>query len=51
MEEILWFALTVFVGCAGGFLGKKLRIPAGALVGAIAAVGALNLLTERAVFF
>ena len=34
MEQLGFFAVTVALGCAGGWIGRKLRLPAGALVGA-----------------
>ena len=51
MESFLYFLLTLDIGGAGGWLGKKLHLPAGALVGAMIAVGIFHLATEKAEFF
>ena len=42
--------LTLAVGLAGGWLGKTLRMPAGSFMGALAAVGALQIITGEAYF-
>lgn len=42
--ELLRLAATLLVGCAGGLLAFRLRIPAGGLIGSMIAVGGLNLL-------
>lgn len=39
----------ILVGALGAVLGVLLRVPAGAMIGALLAVGALNLLRERSV--
>lgn len=50
MEQILWFLWTVAVGTAGGLLFKKLKVPAGGMVGAMAATIVFNVALERGVF-
>lgn len=40
--------LTLAVGMAGGYVGRRARIPAGSLLGALAATLAFSLLTGRA---
>lgn len=47
MREIV---LTVLIAFLGGYLGIRLKIPAGALIGAMAAVAILNIATGRADF-
>jgi len=39
-------ARTLAVGAAGGLAGELLRVPAGALIGSLAAVAVLNVLTD-----
>ena len=46
--NIIWFLLTALVAIAGGYGAMRLRIPAGALLGAMIAVTAFNLLFEKA---
>lgn len=48
--DIISLLLTLAVAFAGGFLGKRLRLPAGPMVGAILFVAAFNLITQRAAF-
>ncbi len=40
--------LTLLIGCAGGVACMKLKIPAGGIVGAMAAVAVFNLLSDMA---
>lgn len=47
MVQLLW---TLFFGLLGGWVGYRLRLPAGALIGAIASVALFNLVTESAYF-
>ncbi len=47
MSEVLWFLLTIAAALAGGFLFRKLRVPAGPLVGALLFVGILSVCTGR----
>ena len=49
MSPFTWFLVTLAVAAAGGMLFYKLKFPAGAMVGALIAVGALNILTGGAV--
>ena len=51
MEQLGFFAVTVALGCAGGWIGRKLRLPAGALVGAMIAVGLFNISLGKAEFY
>ena len=44
MGDIPRIILTLFMGVAGGFLGLKLRIPAGAMIGALLFVSLFNLI-------
>jgi membrane AbrB-like protein len=50
LEGVLYFILTLFVAVVGSLLARKLRVPAGGMLGAMIAVAALNLLTGKAVF-
>ena len=45
MTQFLWFLLTMAVAVTGGFLFMKLKVPAGALVGALLFTGVLSVLT------
>ncbi len=49
--DFVFFLLTVAAAALGGFLGRKLRLPAGLMVGAMIGAAALNLITEKALFF
>ncbi len=51
MESMFLFVLTIAVAAVGGTIGYRLRLPAGVLVGAMAATVTFNILTERAVFY
>jgi len=51
MEETLWFAGTLAVSCLIGFTAHKLNLPMGAMLGALIAAAAFNLVTEHAVFY
>jgi len=46
----LWIILTAAVGAAGGLIGKAVKIPAGALLGAMLTAAALNVFGECATF-
>ena len=46
--NIIWFLLTALVAIAGGYGAMRLRIPAGALLGAMIAVTVFNLIFEKA---
>ena len=48
MSGFAWFLLTIAVATVGGLVLQKLKFPAGAMVGAMVAVGALNILTGGA---
>jgi len=41
------FIMTMLVGAAGGILGMKLKLPAGALFGAMVSTAVYNLLTSK----
>ena len=47
MTQLLWFLVTMAAALAGGFLFRKLKIPAGPLVGALLFVGILSTLTGK----
>lgn len=51
MESFIYFILTLIIAAIGGLIGKKLKLPAGVLLGAMVATVAFNLLTEKAVFY
>lgn len=51
METFGFFLLTLLIAAAGGLLAWKLRMPAGAMVGAIAAVAVFGLLSGHAVVY
>ena len=42
--------LTLLIGCVGGFIALRLKIPAGGLVGAMFSVAIFNVFTGYAVF-
>ena len=46
--NIIWFLLTALVAIAGGYTAMRLRVPAGALLGAMIAVTVFNLIFEKA---
>lgn len=48
MSGFAWFLLTIAVATVGGLVLQKLKFPAGAMVGAMVAVGALNIFTGGA---
>ena len=50
MEELLWFIATLAVSCTFGFAAHKLKIPMGAMLGAMISAAAFNLITGGAVF-
>lgn len=50
MEQVLGFFLTIAVGTAGFFLFRLCRVPNPALLGSMAATGALSLLGQYPVF-
>jgi hypothetical protein len=41
------FLMTLLIGTAGGLIGDKLKLPAGALFGAMLATAAYHLLTDK----
>ena len=47
MPQFIWFLLTLVAALAGGFLFRKLKVPAGPLVGALLFVGVLSVLTGQ----
>jgi membrane AbrB-like protein len=48
VDALLWTAITLLLAFSVGFLGFKAKIPAGAMVFAMAAVAAMNILSGRA---
>lgn len=51
MSALLYFLLTLAVGTVGGLAAYRLKFPAGALIGSIVAVMALNLVFDCAYFY
>ena len=49
MDNFLWFLITLAVAFVGGATLYKLKMPAGAMVGALICVGILSVLTGKAV--
>ncbi|MBO3444337.1 AbrB family transcriptional regulator [Clostridium sp. CCUG 7971] len=45
---ILYFFTTILVGVIGAFIAKKLKVPAGAMVGSMVFVGIFNVITGAA---
>ena len=45
MSGLWWLVVTLAVAALGGFVFHKLKFPAGAMVGALIGVGALNIIT------
>ena len=41
MTQFMWFLLTITAALAGGFLFRKLKVPAGPLVGALLFAGVM----------
>ena len=48
MDQFLLLLLSLALGTAGGLLLFRLKVPGGMIVGALVAVAALNILTEKA---
>lgn len=51
MERLLWFFLTLIIAFAGGIIGKKLKFPAGLLVGSMVFVAVFNVLCSKGEFY
>lgn len=51
MERLLFFLLTLIIAFAGGIIGKKLKFPAGLLVGSMVFVAAFNVLSDKGTFY
>lgn len=49
--DFLFFLLTLAVAAVGGLVAVKLKVPAGAMVGSMAAVIIFNVLTEKGFFY
>ena len=47
---IVFFLVTLAVACAGAWIGKRVKIPAGAMLGAMAGVAVFHILTGRGRF-
>lgn len=47
MNYVLWVLITLAAAVGGGLLLNKIKFPAGALVGALVAVGILNIFTGK----
>ena len=50
MSGLLYFGLTVFIACIGGYFAQKHRWPSGAMTGSMLAVMLFNVLFGKAVF-
>ena len=50
MEGVLFFILTLAIAVVGSVVARKIRMPAGGMLGAMITVAAFNLLTHKAVF-
>lgn len=48
MVSILRILLTLIIGCIGGYIFIKLKIPAGGIIGAMLFTGILNIVTSQA---
>lgn len=48
MNDLIYIPITLIIATAGGLLGKKLKVPAGTILGAIVFVVIFNLATELA---
>ncbi len=46
----MWLIITILIGIIGALIGIKLKIPAGAIIGALISVVIFNVLTGKAVF-
>lgn len=46
MQHIAWLLFTITAAIIGSWIGLRIGIPAGALIGAICSVGLLQILTE-----
>lgn len=51
MNTFMWFLLTLAAALVGGIVLTKLKVPAGAIVGALLVVGALNIITGKMFMF
>jgi len=51
METSMWLAATLAIALAGGIVGYKLKLPAGALLCAMIFVVTFNLLTDKGYFY
>lgn len=49
--DLLFFLLTLAVAAVGGLIAVKLKVPAGAMVGSMAAVIIFNVVTEKGFFY
>ena len=46
--QLVQLLFTLLVAVAGGLLAQKIKVPAGAMIGAMVAVAALNIVTGQA---
>ena len=51
MDRLLWFFVTLLIAFVGGYIGKKLKFPAGLLVGAMVFVAVFNVLFDKGEFY
>ena len=49
-EFVLYFIVTLVVAIAGGVIARKLKVPAGGMLGAMVAVAAFNIITGKGLF-
>ena len=51
MDAVFWFVVTMLVAATGGYIGYRLKLPAGVMLGAMLITVAFNLTTGRGFFF
>ena len=51
VTDIIFFAITLAVAWVGSFIARKIKLPAGAMIGSMAAVIIFNLITEKGFFY
>lgn len=50
MSDVVYFLLTVAVGAGGGLLARRLKVPAGAMVGSMLGVAVFSVLSGHGLF-
>ena len=51
MDAVFWFIITIAIAALGGYIGYRLQLPAGVMLGAMVITVLFNLTTGRGVFF